>query len=90
MMLAVLPCMALPIIGCTVAQPDPGDVAVYQDRPYILGHEGIRPDVLKEGRDVTWQSTTIIYVTTAPRTLHVPFQDLSSMDNILLEFDTSV
>jgi regulator of protease activity HflC (stomatin/prohibitin superfamily) len=90
MMLAILLCMTIFSIGCTVAQPDPGDVAVYQDRPYFVGHEGIRPDVLTEGRDVTWPSTTIIYVTTAPQTLHVPFQDLSSMDNILLDFDTSV
>ena len=89
-MLAILLCMTILTIGCTVAQPEPGDVAVYQDRPYFVGHEGIRSDVLTEGRDMTWPSTTIIYVTTAPQTLHVPFQDLSSMDNILLDFDTSV
>jgi len=88
-LLAIL-CMTLSSVGCTIAQPEPGDVAVYQDRPYFFGHEGIRSEVLKEGRDVTWPSTTIIYVTTAPQTLHVAFQDLSSMDNILLDFDTSV
>jgi len=90
MLLALLPCVVLSGTGCTVAQPEPGDVAVYQDRPYFFGHEGIRSEVLTEGRDVTWPSTSIIYVTTAPQTLHVPFQDLSSMDNILLDFDTSV
>lgn len=90
MMLATALGMTVQIVGCTVAQPEPGDVAVYQDRPYVFGHEGIRPEVLTEGRDVTWLSTNVIYVTTAPQTLHVPFQDLSSMDNILLDFDTSV
>jgi regulator of protease activity HflC (stomatin/prohibitin superfamily) len=89
-LLAILLCVTISSIGCTIAQPEPGDVAVYQDRPYLFGHEGIRAEVLTEGRDVTWPSTTIIYVTTAPQTLHVAFQDLSSMDNILLDFDTSV
>jgi len=89
-MLATVLCLTLSSVGCTIAQPEPGDVAVYQDRPYLFGHEGIRAEVLTEGRDVTWPSTTIIYVTTAPQTLHVAFQDLSSMDNILLDFDTSV
>jgi len=39
---------------------------------------------------ITWASTTDINVVITPQTVHVTFDDFSSKDNILLDFDTAL
>lgn len=77
--------------GCTVVSPDVGFEAVLVDRPYVFGDGGVRlNDVRKPGRTYTWFSTQKIYVPTTPQTIKVAFQDYSSKDNILLDFETAI
>jgi SPFH domain / Band 7 family. len=77
--------------GCTVVSPDVGQEAVLVDRPWIFGKGGVRlDDVRKTGRSYTWLSTEKIYVDTTPQTIKVAFNDYSSSDNILLDFETAI
>lgn len=78
------------LAGCTVVTPEPGQEAVLVDQPYFLGHGGVRPKPVPTGRSITWGSTTAIYVDMTPQTVHVAFNDYSSADNILLDFDTAI
>ncbi len=82
--------MTVSMTGCTVVTPDAGQEAVLIDQPYFLGHGGVRPQAVPTGRSITWGSTSAIYVDMTPQTVHVAFNDYSSADNILLDFDTAV
>lgn len=77
--------------ACTVVSPDVGYEAVLVDRPYVFGSGGVRQnDVRKPGLTYTYFSTQKIYVPTTPQTIKVGFEDYSSKDNILLDFETAI
>jgi regulator of protease activity HflC (stomatin/prohibitin superfamily) len=76
--------------GCHSVSVDPGEEAVLVDKPYFAGHGGVRPEPMLPGRTITWLSTSAIVVSMVPQTAHVSFDDYSSKDNILLDFDTAV
>lgn len=79
------------LTSCTVVTPEVGYEAVLVDRPYLFGKGGVRlDDVRKPGRSYTWISTQKIYIPTTPQTLNVSFDDYSSSDNILLDFETAI
>lgn len=71
-----------------IAQP--GEEVVLVDNPYFFGHEGVRPETLKEGRLMVWNTTKSYHVTITPETKHVEFDDLAIKGNYLLDFDTSI
>ena len=84
-------CMSmLTLTGCVFVSPDPGQEAVIIDQPYFIGHGGVRDKPVKPGRAVFWWSTNHVYVDMTPQTQHVTFNDYSSADNILLDFDTAI
>lgn len=79
------------LTGCTVVSPEVGQEAVLVDRPLMFGDGGVRlDDIRKTGRTYTWFSTEKIYVDVTPQTINVAFNDYSSSDNILLDFETSI
>ena len=77
--------------GCTVVSPEVGQEAVLVDRPWIFGKGGVRlDDIRTTGLSYSWLSTEAIYVDTTPQTIKVAFNDYSSSDNILLDFETAI
>lgn len=68
----------------------PGNEMVFIDQPYFFGHQGVRQDTLKSGRKLVWDSTTTKEVSMVPNVIQVNFDDISSKDNILLDFSTSI
>ncbi|MHC1481097.1 SPFH domain-containing protein [Frateuria aurantia] len=78
------------VSGCTVVTPGAGQQAVLIDQPYFFGHGGVRTQAVPTGRTITWGSTNAVYVDMTPQTVHVSFNDYSSADNILLDFDTAI
>lgn len=69
---------------------NPGEELVVVDNPYFFGKEGIRDETLKEGRHYLWKTSSVIPVGVTPQTASVIFDDLSSQDNILLDFESSI
>lgn len=69
---------------------DPGHEVVLVDRPYFAGHEGVRPETLKEGRGYYWNTTTGISVATTPMVTPVKFDDIPSADGVLLDFESTI
>ena len=88
----ILAAMALSFAftGCTVVSPDPGQEAVLVSKPILFGTGGVQDETVKTGRSFAAFTTEAIYVTTAPQNQEVSFDDLSSKDNILLDFETNV
>lgn len=78
------------LTGCHFVSVDPGTETVLVDKPYIFGHGGVRPEPVSAGRVITWASTSGINVVMTPQTVHVAFDDFSSQDNILLDFETAI
>lgn len=70
--------------------PDPGTEIVLIDRPFMMGHEGVRPETIKQGREYIWVTTKSYTVQVVPITYHVNFNDLSTKDGNMLDFETSV
>ncbi len=89
--LALALCAAALLPACTVVSPEVGYEAVLVDKPIVFGHGGVRmDDVRPTGRSYTWFSTQALYVPTTPQTIQVAFDDYSSSDNILLDFETAI
>jgi regulator of protease activity HflC (stomatin/prohibitin superfamily) len=68
----------------------PGNEVVLIDQPYFFGHQGVRPDTLKDGRELLWNTTKSQEVAVVPQSIEVTFDDISSKDNILLDFSTTI
>lgn len=90
-LLCVMMSATLAMTGCTIVSPDPGQAAVLIDKPIIFGDGGVRiDDVRPAGLSYTWWTTEKTYVDITPQTTQVAFDDFSSQDNILLDFQTQI
>lgn len=69
---------------------EPGHELVIVDKPYIFGESGVRNETLKSGRILLWRTSDITAVRMTPQSVHVKFDDLSSNDNILLDFESTI
>lgn len=69
---------------------EPGFELVVVDKPYFFGHEGVRPETIKEGRKLLFKTSTTIEVPVTPQSLTVAFNDFSSRDSILLDFESTI
>lgn len=76
--------------ACTVVSVDPGQEAVLTAKPLLFGHGGVFDTPVKPGMEYAAFSTSYITVSMVPQTIHVSFDDYSSKDNILLDFETAV
>ncbi|WP_425478733.1 SPFH domain-containing protein [Dyella terrae] len=87
---ALAAAVCLGLTGCHFISVDPGTETVLVDKPFIFGHGGVQPTAVTPGRVMAWASTTGISIVMTPQTVHVAFDDFSSKDNILLDFDTAI
>lgn len=80
------------LAGCTVVSTDPTEAGVLIDKPILFGRGGIRMDDVRAPgtRSYAVFSVNKKYVTVAPQQVAVPFDDYASVDNILLDFNTSI
>ena len=69
---------------------EPGQERVIVDKPYFFGHEGVRPEPMKDGRMLVFKTSSSYPVIMTPQSVHVAFDDLSSADNILLDFESTI
>jgi len=69
---------------------EPGHNLVVVDKPYMWGHEGVQPKPITEGRVLLWRSSSVYDVVMTPQAEHVKFDDFSSGDNILLDFESTI
>lgn len=67
-----------------------GEEGVITDKPYFCCHEGVRDEPLKGGRILLFRTSTMMTVRMTPQAVDVNFDDLSSQDNILLDFASSI
>lgn len=88
-MLALLMFSAV-LTGCSSVAPDPGYEAVLTAKPMFAGHGGVLPEPVKTGLTYVAMTTDATMVNMTPQTTHVAFDDFSSKDNILLDFDTAL
>lgn len=68
----------------------PGMVGVYVDTPYFFGHGGVREEIVLPGRVITWLSTRVEEVSTAPWTIKVHVDDMMSASKVPLDFDAAI
>lgn len=68
----------------------PTENVVLVDRPYFFGTEGVRPEPLKEGRAILWNTTIEYPVPIIPQSISVAFDDFTSSDNIMLDFESTI
>lgn len=69
---------------------EPGRHAVIVDKPYFFGHEGVRREPLREGRLLLWKTSTSYVVPVTNQSVTIAFDDFSSKDNYLLDFQTTI
>lgn len=87
--IALLVAIAM-LTACSSASVDPGKEGVLVQKPFFFGHGGVDPTPVRPGREFIALTTDVIMVDMVPQTTHVAFQDFSSQDNILLDFETAV
>ena len=69
---------------------EPGQHAVLVDKPRYFGNGGVRPEPLKEGRVLVWDSTDHVLVRMQPQSFSIKFDDLMTSDNTPLDFESSI
>lgn len=69
---------------------EPGHQLVINDKPYFGGHDGVRPEPIKEGRILLFNTSTAEVVRMTPQSTSIVVDDFSSKNNILLDFGTTV
>lgn len=69
---------------------EPGHELVINDKPYFLGHQGVRPEPIKEGRVLLFVTSSATEVAITPQSIQIVLDDYSSSDNILLDFETTI
>ena len=72
------------------ASVSPGEEMVFVKKPVLFGGAGIDDEILKEGRAFYATTTTAVRVSVVPQTASINFDDISTKDNILLDFTSSV
>lgn len=69
---------------------EPGHELVVNDKPYFFGHDGVRPEPIREGRILLFNTSSAEMVRMTPQSTSIGIDDFSSKNNILLDFETTV
>lgn len=69
---------------------EPGHELVIIDKPYFFGSSGVRDEVLTDGRILLFVTSSTEPIRMTPQSYNVKFDDLSSADNILLDFESTI
>ncbi|QNM98329.1 SPFH domain-containing protein [Chitinimonas koreensis] len=81
--------LAVALAGCSRISTDPGTETVLVDKPYFVGHGGVRDDSQKPGSGWYWWSTSGIAVPIVPIKIDERFDDLiTAGDNIPVDFNS--
>lgn len=89
--IGIMVCVALgSFFAFHTISANPGEEIVLVDKPYMFGEGGVRAEPLKEGRGWFFASTEGIPVSIVPNSTSVSFNDFTSKDNILLDFESTV
>lgn len=90
-MFAILALVSLiSFTSCTSVTPNPGEVAVLVDKPWIFGEGGVRSEVWGTGRQYTWPSTSYVIYETAPSTYEEHFENVVTKDNNPINFSSYI
>lgn len=79
--------------GCvsrTLVTIEAGQEGVVTEKPWFFGQGGVRQETLKPGSHWEWRTNSVNPVDVTPQTLKVGFNDFSSKDNILLDFESAI
>lgn len=76
--------------GCQSVKPDAGEVGVLVKKPWIFGSGGVSSEIVQTGREYTWLSTDIVYVTIRPEQHAIQIDDTMSRDGVPLDFDCTI
>jgi SPFH domain / Band 7 family len=76
--------------ACTLISPNGDQVAVVVTKPWIFGHGGIEPEVVKTGRSIEAYSSSAVYYKTTPWNLKESFTDMNTSDNFPVDFDVYI
>lgn len=67
-----------------------GHNLVVNDKPYFFGHQGVRSEPIKEGRVLLFNTSTAVPVRMTPQHVSVRFDDLTTQDIFLLDFESTI
>ncbi len=88
---ALLALSVLPLFtACHAVSIGPGEEAVLTDRPYFLGHGGVRPEPVSTGLTWVWWSTDATLVDIKPVQYDEIFNDMMSKDNVPVHFNVYI
>lgn len=90
LMLFVILAVAFVGAGCTNQAIEGDQVGVYVDKPLIFGSGGVRDEIHLTGRALTWLSTDVIQLSTAPQSITVHVNDMMTSNKVPLDFDIAV
>jgi len=82
-------CTAL-LSSCHAVAIDPGEEAVLTDRPYLIGHGGVRPEPVGTGLVWVWWTTNATLVDIKPVQYNEDFSDMMSKDNVPVHFNVYI
>lgn len=74
----------------TRVKTEAGFQTVVIDTPLFFGDGGVREKALEPGAQWIWRTTTTIVVDPKPKVINKPIDDFVSIDNILLDFESTV
>lgn len=67
----------------------PGQEAVFIDKPYFWGKQGVRDEPLQAGRKTEFNTTTEIFVTVFPQARAIKLSGLPSKDSVPFEIEAT-
>lgn len=76
--------------GCTNQAIEGDQVGIYVDKPLIFGSGGVRKDIHLAGRAITWLTTDVVVLSTAPQSITVHVNDMMTSNKVPLDFDIAV
>lgn len=80
--------LAVLISGCSNVSTEPGMESVIWDKPWFIGHGGIRDDTQKPGAGWYWFSTSLIDVPLTPIKYEEPLDHLPTADNNFINYQS--
>lgn len=78
------------VFAIDAVKVNPTEQVVLVDRPIMFGNEGVQPEPVKEGRKYIWTTTVAYPVVVIPQSISIAFDDFTSSDNIMLDFESTI
>lgn len=82
--------VAVSLTSCHFVSVDADEEAVLVDKPWFLGHGGVRSTAVTPGLKWVWWTTHTEYFKTTPVRYDITFDDIMSNDNTPLDYGTYI